>query len=211
MQKELYADYHDFQIDFINNYPNSIAAYFVVVALVPEQDSKQYIMVGTELPKKYPNFEFLSELQEQVGFLVKAAEGTEAQDLVYPSPNGELIALSSLRGKYVLLDFWASWCRPCRAENPNLVKLYNKFKGDKFEIYGFSLDEDANKWTDAIDADGIKWVQTSELLGWKSKGVEMYGIQSIPTNYLLDPNGVIIAKNLVGEELEDKLNDIFGK
>ncbi len=138
--------------------------------------------------------------------------GFEAPDFSAKQPNGESLSIRSLRGKYVLLDFWASWCGPCRRENPNLVKAFNNYKDKNFTVIGYSLDGGNNaldSWTKAIEKDGLLWYQISDLAGWNSLPVQLYGISSVPTNFLIDPNGKIIAKNLRGEELELKLNEIL--
>lgn len=135
-----------------------------------------------------------------------------APDISAKQPNGEALSLRSLRGKYVLLDFWASWCGPCRRDNPNLVRIYNEYKDDNFTILGYSLDGGNNgleKWTNAIQADGLTWPQISDLAGWQSLATQLYGISSVPTNFLIDPNGVIVAKNLRGEALENKLKELL--
>ncbi|RKD87888.1 TlpA disulfide reductase family protein [Mangrovibacterium diazotrophicum] len=138
--------------------------------------------------------------------------GSEAPDLAAKQPNGEKLSLRSLRGQYVLLDFWASWCGPCRRENPNLVQAYNSYKDKNFTILGYSLDGGGNalnSWTEAIEKDGLVWNQISDLAGWQSLGVQLYGVNSVPTNFLIDPEGKIIAKNLRGEDLENKLKEIL--
>ncbi len=138
--------------------------------------------------------------------------GFEAPDFSAKQPGGEALSLRSLRGKYVLLDFWASWCGPCRRENPNVVKVYNEYKDKNFTVLSYSLDggnKALDSWKAAIEKDGLVWNNISDLAGWNSLPVQLYGINSVPTNFLLDPKGVIIAKNLRGEDLEKKLKEIF--
>lgn len=128
--------------------------------------------------------------------------GGVAPDIKLNGPDGKPVSLSSLRGKVVLIDFWASWCGPCRRENPNVVKMYQKYKDQGFEIFGVSLDNDANRWKGAIKTDGLTWFHGSDLMGWKSKPAQMYQVHSIPATFLLDKQGKIIAKGLRGAELE---------
>ena len=145
-------------------------------------------------------------LREQLGINI----GAIAPEINLKSPDGKLIALSSLKGKVVLLDFWASWCRPCRAENPNVVRLYNKYKDRGFTVYSVSLDQNKDKWMAAINQDQLTWSNhVSELTGWKSSAGNKYGVSSIPKTFLIDANGKIIAYDLRGNDLEKKLSEIL--
>ena len=136
--------------------------------------------------------------------------GDKAPEIALSDVNGKIIKLSSLRGNVVLIDFWASWCRPCRAENPNVVKLYNKYKNKDFTIYSISLDQDRKKWIDAINQDQLSWPNhVSELTGWKSTPGIQYGVSSIPKTFLIDKDGIIIGYDLRGSTLEKKLSELL--
>lgn len=133
-----------------------------------------------------------------------------APEIAFPNPSGKILKLSDLKGKVVLVDFWASWCGPCRAENPNVVKMYEKFKDKGFTIFSVSLDEDATKWKEAIEKDQLSWTNhVSDLKGWKSSVVANFGIEGIPYTVLLNKDGKIIGKNLRGEKLEETLNELL--
>jgi peroxiredoxin len=137
------------------------------------------------------------------------AIGTMAPDITMPDVNGNNFSLSSLKGKYVLVDFWASWCGPCRGENPNIVAAYNKYKNKNFTILGVSLDKTKDAWLEAIKKDGLTWTHISDLKFWDSEAVGLYGFNGIPYNVLLDPTGKIIADNLRGSDLERKLEEVL--
>ena len=140
------------------------------------------------------------------------AIGKTAPDFTQPDTMGRAVKLSDLRGKYVLVDFWASWCGPCRAENPNLVKSFNRFKDKGFTVLGVSLDQPGKKeaWMAAIHKDGLAWTQVSDLKFWDNEAAVLYGIKAVPANLLLDREGKIIAKDLRGAELDKKLSEVFG-
>ncbi|SFN32776.1 Peroxiredoxin [Chitinophaga sp. YR627] len=200
------------QLDFIQRHPNSIVSLHTIQdygGAVPQYEMVQPLFEGlskaikTSVPgKKYS--QYLVKIS-------RTAIGKMAPEIALPDTAGNVIKLSSLKGKYVLIDFWASWCGPCRAENPAVVEAYNKYKSHGFEVLGVSLDKGPSKsaWIKAIKDDGLTWLQVSDLQYWKSPTAEEYGIRAIPQNFLLDPEGKIIAKNLRGEELDKKLKETF--
>ncbi len=148
-----------------------------------------------------------TQLKSSKSFIV----GAEAPDFTQKTPEGEDLSLSDLKGKVVLIDFWASWCGPCRRENPHVVKLYEKYKDQGFEILGVSLDKDMKRWTQAIEKDDLTWKHVSDLKGWKNKVAQMYSVKSIPHTVLLDAEGKIIARNLRSKALGRHLEKIFKK
>lgn len=170
--------------------------------------------------KKYPKSPITASLSQQVAQIESGYKEYEllksgnkpAPEIALKTPEGNELRLSSLKGKAVLIDFWASWCGPCRKENPNVIRLYNKYKNKGFTIYSVSLDEDGQKWKDAIEADGLAWPNhVSDLKGWQTPLTQVYGFNSIPHTVLVDQKGNIIAIGLRGPELEQKLEDIFSK
>lgn len=167
-----------------------------------------YKYIGDELVKTYPDNDFVLHLLDKTKGMLLA--GVPAPDIEMPDRDGKLRKLSSLKGKVVLLDFWASWCRPCRGENPNVVRLYHQYHDKGFEIFSVSLDKNRNDWLAAIKQDGLVWENhVSDLKGWTSSGGKTYGISSIPATVLIGPDGIIIARNLRGRELENALKEIF--
>jgi peroxiredoxin len=174
------------------------------VDIAPLFNSFSPAIKATEAGKKFA---------ERLPKLKAVALGATAPEFAEADTAGKMVSLSSFRGKYVLIDFWASWCGPCRRENPNVVKAYNTYKGKNFTILGVSLDRPnaKDKWLAAIHKDGLTWNHVSDLKFWDSKAADLYAVRGIPQNFLLDPNGKIIGKNLRGEDLQNKLAEIFGK
>jgi thiol-disulfide isomerase/thioredoxin len=192
-----------------------------VYVLNPERDISYFMKVDSSLFKNYPDYDPVINLHNEVMDMVAyfenkksaspaSGEKTEAPDIALPSPEGDTIRLTSTRGSYVLLDFWASWCDPCRKENPNLLKAYNLYHNQGFQIFQVSLDKTREAWIKGIQDDRLdKWIHVSDVRYWNSVVVPLYRIESIPFNYLLDKEGRIIASNLRGEALQQKLAELF--
>ena len=153
---------------------------------------------------------FIAEIRMQHKNSANLQVGKVAPEINLPNPDGTVVPLSSLRGKVVLVDFWAQWCRPCRMENPNIVDAYKKYRDRGFEVYGVSLDRSRDKWLQGIEEDGLIWTQVSDLKYWQSEAAKTYNINAIPASFLLDQEGKIIAKNLRGPLLHQKLEEILG-
>lgn len=169
-----------------------------------------YEAIEQGLKKDYADNQFVKYVSSKV--LATLREGKMAPEIVMKDPNGKERKLSDLRGKVVMIDFWASWCRPCRMENPNVVRLYKQYHSKGFEIFSVSLDKDRDAWMLAIDQDGLEWENhVSDLKGWDSSGGHAYGITSVPNTVLVDREGRIIARSLRGNELAKKLKEIFGE
>ncbi len=192
--------------DFLAQHPNSVVTAFGTATLIdPTSDFAFADSIATLLNKNIPNSRYTIQLNERLKPFRNTAIGQVAPDITLPTPDGGTKSLSSLRGKYVLVDFWASWCGPCRKENPNVVKMYNKYKDKGFEIFGVSLDQSKDKWLKAIADDNLSWSHVSDLQGWQSSAAQLYNVNAIPQSVLIDPQGKIIAKGLRGEDLEQKL------
>jgi peroxiredoxin len=193
----------------IDDNADMYSSIMAVQALEPDKYPDIYRKLDIGLTKKFPNDNNVKMFHDVVSKIQATTIGQLAPEINLPSPAGENIALSSLKGKIVLVDFWASWCGPCRKEMPNVVKAYKKYKDKGFEIFGVSLDQDKDKWVEAIKKDEITWPQVSDLRQWKSEAARIYNVQGIPYTVLLDKEGRIIAKNLRGEELDKKLAEVL--
>jgi peroxiredoxin len=196
---------------FIQSNPKSyVAGFYAFLFFNSSTNTLAIEGVYKKLDKKVQSSYFGTKLKE-ISDRLKAADviGKPAPDFTLTTPDGKQISLSSLKGKYVLVDFWASWCGPCRRENPNVVNAYNQFKDKNFTILGVSLDEDKAAWKAAIAKDRLTWTHVSDLKGWQSSVAPLYNVESIPANFLLDKTGKIIAKNLRGEDLITTLNSLI--
>jgi peroxiredoxin len=188
---------------------NTLVPYFATNYLMPQSDFIFLKQVDAKYFAQFAGSKYAQDLHKRIEVLNKTAIGSVAPDIVLADPFGKTVSLSSLRGKTVLVDFWASWCGPCRRESPNLVKAYNKYKTRGFEIFSVSLDDNRDAWQRAINDDKLLWTHVSDLQKWNSSVVNQYNIESIPFTVLIDAEGKIIAKNLRGDALDARLAELL--
>lgn len=199
--------------DYVIERPNSVVTLSLLGEIINAENLNEVVLPTFEkMSSSLKNTAQGKTLAAKIEKIKKVAIGSPAPEFALPDTSGTITSLSSLRGKYVLIDFWASWCAPCRQENPNLVAAYNRFKDKNFTVFGVSLDRENGKeaWLKAIKDDQLEqWPQVSDLKAWQSEVVDLYGIEGIPQNFLIDPDGKIIASNLRGEALEEKLAEVL--
>lgn len=208
-----YKSERNVEIDsFIRQHPSSLVSAYALYRdysyrLSPEEIRSNIDLLDSSLL----NTPYVEVLEELIPTLEGVAVGNEAPNFVADDTEGNAVEFSNHIGKskYLLLDFWASWCGPCRRENPNIVKAYEEYKDKGFDIFAISLDSSRDSWLAAIEKDGLVWTNVSDLLLWDSEPAKLYGVRAIPSNFLIDENGVIVAKNLKGEDLHNTLNDLL--
>ncbi|MFK7969220.1 MAG: thioredoxin-like domain-containing protein [Bacteroidia bacterium] len=195
---------------YVRTHPHSpVASYVLYRDLAFSSDPDELGGLYDALDPSQSSVPYAQMMAERISLLREVAVGQPVKHFLLPDTSGVSFRSESLKGQYYLIDFWASWCGPCRKENPNVVASYEKYHPKGFEIIGVSLDTDRQKWLGAIEDDGLMWIQVSDLKGWQSSAGKYYGVKAIPHTVLVDPQGMIIARDLRGPSLRDKLEELF--
>lgn len=190
---------------FVQDNKDNLAGFFAAGTIDQIKYEKELIAFAEDIKPKFPNNKAVQSFVTKMMEIKPVSVGQMAPDFELPNPTGNSIKLSDFKGKYVLLDFWASWCAPCREENPNIVKQYNTYKDKGFTILGVSLDDDKDAWLKAIENDNLRWAHVSDLKRWDSQVAHQYKVEGIPASFIIDPSGKIVAKNLRGTDLQEFL------
>ena len=199
--------------DFIQEDPSSIVSAYVLYRNFSYRLSPEEIIANVNrLDNTLQTTQYVTVLNDLAKTMETVLPGKKAPDFISTTPTGAIDRFSDHLGKgYILLDFWAAWCGPCRRENPNVVAAFQKYKDRGFTVYGVSLDRDKDSWLKAIEDDKLTWPHVSDLTFWNSKAAAIYGVRAIPSNFLIAPNGEIVARNLKGEDLHKKLEELLSK
>jgi len=206
--ERMFTDYRD---SLVRSGSRSMVSLYLAKIPLPMMNSHQIDSVLKYFDPQMATNPYYVEMRERADLLRRVEKGAVAPEFTAQTPEGEVIRLSDFRGKYLVLDFWASWCVPCRAENPGMIRLYERFHPRGLEVLSFSLDNDAERWKKAIEEDGMVWHHASDLIGGRSPIVQEYGIDGIPAIWFIDPDGVIMASGLRGEQLFEICERIFGE
>ena len=188
-------------LNFVDKNKNSLAGFYAAMALDQMKYEKELVAYADGLGNKFKGNQAVEQFKKHMALLKPVSVGHAAPDFSVPGIDGKTIKLSDYKGKYVMLDFWASWCVPCRKENPNVVKLYQQYHPKGLNIVGISLDEDKAAWQKAVNDDRLTWAHGSELQNFNGPVVQRYQVQAIPSNFIIGPNGNIVAKNITGNDL----------